>query len=194
MLNEIHTVSFWIATCVASSISREDKYYTKFVCAHTSMRLYIHIYRGTYSVIFIVIGNEQGYHCRKWTWWPEFKSWTRLFAFHIALISSGKVWIQLFSHQLCRNNRGTGLFNFHMVTSYEEGKLWIQTFLYIYIYIYIIYIYIYTHGNLDLIPFWKKSSVQKLQALTKYLLKYGRWVNLIAYFLDYAILCMTKTQ
>ena len=27
----------------------------------------------------------------------EFKSWTRLIAFHIALIPLGKVWIQLFS-------------------------------------------------------------------------------------------------
>ena len=27
-----------------------------------------------------------GYHYSKWTWQPEFKSWIRLFAFHIALI------------------------------------------------------------------------------------------------------------
>ena len=27
-----------------------------------------------------------GYHRRKWTWWYEFKSWTRLIAFHIALM------------------------------------------------------------------------------------------------------------
>ena len=30
----------------------------------------------------------------------EFKSWTRLFAFHIALITLGKVWIQLFFLQI----------------------------------------------------------------------------------------------
>ena len=38
-----------------------------------------------------------GYRCRKWTRWHEFKSWTRLIAFHIALIPLGKVWIQSFS-------------------------------------------------------------------------------------------------
>ena len=39
---------------------------------------------------------------RKWTRWHEFKSWTWLIAFHIALIP---VWIQLFSFQLWVNSR-----------------------------------------------------------------------------------------
>ena len=38
-----------------------------------------------------------GYHCRKWTRRLEFKSRTRLSAFHIAQIPLRKVWIQLFS-------------------------------------------------------------------------------------------------
>ena len=42
---------------------------------------------------------------RKWTRRHEFKSWTRLIAFHIALIPLGKVWIQLFSLQLWVNSR-----------------------------------------------------------------------------------------
>ena len=46
-----------------------------------------------------------GYRRRKWTWWPEFKSWTRQIAFHITLIHLGKVWIQLFSLQLWVNSR-----------------------------------------------------------------------------------------
>ena len=46
-----------------------------------------------------------GYRHRKWTRRPEFKSWTRLIAFHIALIPLGKVWIQLFSLQLWVNSR-----------------------------------------------------------------------------------------
>ena len=46
-----------------------------------------------------------GYRRRKWTWRHEFKSWTRLIAFHIALIPLGKVWIQLFSLQLWGNSR-----------------------------------------------------------------------------------------
>ena len=36
-----------------------------------------------------------GYRRRKWTRRHEFKSWTRLIAFHIVLIPLGKVWIQL---------------------------------------------------------------------------------------------------
>ena len=46
-----------------------------------------------------------GYRRRNWTWRHEFKSWTRLIAFHIALIPLGKVWIQLFSLQLWVNSR-----------------------------------------------------------------------------------------
>ena len=46
-----------------------------------------------------------GYRRRKWTRWHEFKSWTRLIAFHIALIPLGKVWIQLFFLRLWANSR-----------------------------------------------------------------------------------------
>ena len=46
-----------------------------------------------------------GYRRRKWTRRHEFKSSTRLIAFHIALIYLGKVWIQLFSLQLWVNSR-----------------------------------------------------------------------------------------
>ena len=42
---------------------------------------------------------------RKWTRWHEFKSWTRQIAIHMALISLGKVWIQLLSFQLWVNSR-----------------------------------------------------------------------------------------
>ena len=41
-----------------------------------------------------------GYRHRKWIRRHEFKSWTRLIAFHIARMPLGKVWIQLFSFQL----------------------------------------------------------------------------------------------
>ena len=41
-----------------------------------------------------------GYRRRKWTQRHEFKSWTGLIPFHIALIPLGKVWIKLFSLQL----------------------------------------------------------------------------------------------
>ena len=46
-----------------------------------------------------------GYRRRIWTRRHEFKSWTWLIAFHIALIPFGKVWIQLFSLQLWVNSR-----------------------------------------------------------------------------------------
>ena len=46
-----------------------------------------------------------GYRRRKWTRRHEFKSWTRLIAFHIALIPLGKVWIHLFSLQMWANSR-----------------------------------------------------------------------------------------
>ena len=45
------------------------------------------------------------YRRRIWTRRHEFKSWTWLIAFHIALIPLGKVWIQLFSLQLWVNSR-----------------------------------------------------------------------------------------
>ena len=48
---------------------------------------------------------SNGYRRRNWTRRHEFKSWTRLIAFHIALIPLGKVWIQLFSLQLWVNSR-----------------------------------------------------------------------------------------
>ena len=62
-----------------------------------------------------------GYRRRKWTRRHEFKFWTRLIAFHIALIPLGKVWIQLFSLQLWINSC------LGEATSLGAGKLWIQT-------------------------------------------------------------------
>ena len=46
---------------------------------------------------------RNAYRRRKWSRRHEFKSWTRLIAFHIALIPLGKVWIRLFSLQLWVN-------------------------------------------------------------------------------------------
>ena len=51
-----------------------------------------------------------GYRRRKWTRRHEFKSWTRLIAFHIAPIPLGKVWIQLISLQLWVNIRADWAF------------------------------------------------------------------------------------
>ena len=55
----------------------------------------------------------------------KFKTWARLFAFHI--VPLGNLWIQLISFQLWINSRVYWLFNFGMATSLGEGKFWIQT-------------------------------------------------------------------
>ena len=71
-------------------------------CVCICMHIYIYIY------IYIYIRRCpwcKGYRHRKWTRRHEFKSWTRLIAFHIALIPFGKVWIQLISFQLWVNSR-----------------------------------------------------------------------------------------
>ena len=61
----------------------------------------LHVFQGDY----IPFPWCSRYRRRKWTRRHEFKSWTWLTAFHIALIPLGKVWIQLFSLQLWVNNR-----------------------------------------------------------------------------------------
>ena len=62
------------------------------------------------TVTFMMWPWCNGYRRRKWTRRHEFKSWTRLIAFHIALIPLGKVWIQLFSLQLWVNSRADKVF------------------------------------------------------------------------------------
>ncbi len=61
-----------------------------------------------------------------WTRRYEFNSWTRLIAFHIALIPLGMVWIQLFSLQLWINST---FFSLGEATSLGEGKLWMALLL-----------------------------------------------------------------
>ena len=57
---------------------------------------YTQIFGGARCVMVIVVGNGHD---------DKFKSWTRLIAFHIALIPLGKVRVQLFSLQLWVNSR-----------------------------------------------------------------------------------------
>ena len=64
---------------------------------------------------------RNGYRRRKWTRCHEFKSWTRLIAFHIALIPLGKVWIQLFSLQLWVN-RHTRFFSLGEATRRKKNS------------------------------------------------------------------------
>ena len=42
--------------------------------------------------------------------------------------------------------------------------------------------------------YWKKLKAEKLQASTKYFLKYGRQVQFTTYFFDHVTLYINKTQ
>ena len=64
------------------------------------MQLYFPVYKTHWRCPWC-----NGSRRRKWTRRHEFESWTRLIAFHIALIPLGKVWIQLISLQQWVNSR-----------------------------------------------------------------------------------------
>ena len=75
-----------------------------------SYRLYVYVDKVFYTKYYytgLLWGCPwcHGYRRRIWTRRHEFKSWTRLIAFHIALIPLGKVWIQTFSLQLWVNSK-----------------------------------------------------------------------------------------
>ena len=76
--------------------THKQTHINKYAHIHKHIQKQTHIHRYTWC---------NGYRCRKWTRWHEFKSWKKLIAFHIALIPLGKVWIQLFSLQLWVNSR-----------------------------------------------------------------------------------------
>ena len=69
------------------------------------IKVYVNIFKWLIDVIWWMCLWCNGYHRRKWIRRHEFKSWTRLIAFHIVLIPLGKIWIQLFSLQLWVNSR-----------------------------------------------------------------------------------------
>ena len=96
--------------------------YTQMITVDIYIYIYIHTHRVCiYIYIYIYIYLWcYGYHCRKWSRQPEFKSTMRLFAFHITLQSLGKVWIQLFTLQLWVNNRADLFLNLGMATSLGE--------------------------------------------------------------------------
>ena len=71
----------------------------------TRRRLYGHLPPITKTILWWRCRWCSRYRRRKGTRRHEFKSWTRLISFHIALIPLGKVWIQLFSLQLWVNSR-----------------------------------------------------------------------------------------
>ena len=92
----------FISTCGYLKINKQIKIKRNIHACHISFALYI---------IIIIISSSRwcpwgnGYRRRKWTRRDEFKAWTRLIVFHIALIPLGKVWIRLFSLQLWVNSK-----------------------------------------------------------------------------------------
>ena len=95
----IHMCVFYVCLCL--NLCDRDR--ASIVCVH--MYVYVHVcvydrekkWGGARGVMVIVVGEGTRRH--------EFKSWTRLIAFHVALISLGKVWIQWLSLQLWVNSR-----------------------------------------------------------------------------------------
>ena len=62
-------------------------------------------------------------------WLPEFESWTRQFAFHIALIPLGKLWILLFSLNLRGNYGENCCFFLKLSAILKQTKWWFEMFL-----------------------------------------------------------------
>ena len=78
--------------------------------------------RFCHVLLCVLFIYRNGYRCRKWTRRHEFKSCTKLIAFHIALIPWGKVWIQLFSLQLWVNSWTDWVLHPWWGTSLGEGN------------------------------------------------------------------------
>ena len=65
----------------------------------------------------------KGHPHEKWNRRHEFKSWTKLFPFHFALMPLGKAWIHLFS----LNCGHIGFSSLGKANNQKEEKSWIQT-------------------------------------------------------------------
>ena len=78
------------------------------VSSSSSCSFFFHLPKFWYLSLFLLSRRCpwcNGYRHRIWTRRYEFNSWTRLIAFHIALIPMWKLRIQLFSLQLWVNSR-----------------------------------------------------------------------------------------
>ena len=106
------------------------------------LSIYLYIYIGTCEMV-----HDVG----KLTRWPEFKSWTRLFSFLLALVLLQNICVHLFSFQLWINSRADSEFKpvklgsktdlvshpAHTVGLGTHTHTHTHTHIYIYIYIYI---------------------------------------------------------
>ena len=103
---------FYVSNCRRGQIQHKNALNVKSWCVRVTREKYcLVLFLGNYSSNSDKLSINwrclwcNGYCLWKWTRRYEFKSWTRLIAFHIALIPLGKVWIQLFSPQLWVNSR-----------------------------------------------------------------------------------------
>ena len=94
-------------------------YPSLFLSLSLSLSLYIYIYIRRRS--WLNVSRR-----RKWIQRPQFRALTKPFAFQIALILLGKVWIELFSLQWRVNSRADWFLNLGGATGLEEEKLYIQ--------------------------------------------------------------------
>ena len=104
-----NNISIYIYIHTNTTHIHTHKYTRTYIHTHTHIFIYIQIHTYIYDRGWEVYPQLCPWcNChrrRKWTRRHEFKSWTRLIAFHIAQIPLGKVWIQLFSLQLWVNSR-----------------------------------------------------------------------------------------
>ena len=68
---------------------------------------------------------HKGYCPRKWTQQAKFKSWTKLFVFHLALMPLGKVWIPSPIYLWVTVSGQTMFFSLNIETNLER-KIWIS--------------------------------------------------------------------
>ena len=113
----ISDVLLWILTPGRPGVGRSAKTHTYQLCADTGFSLedlprtmddrdgWRKRVKELHPISMRRCPRCNGYRRWKWTRRLEFKSWTRMIAFHITLIPLGKVWIQLFSLQLWVNSR-----------------------------------------------------------------------------------------
>ena len=115
------TKIFCLSWCAHTNITVSDCWFKDF------LTLTSNYYENTCTLdndILTRRGNHismsyNGYRCRKWTQQTEFKSWARLFVFHIALILCER-YESSWSSKIVGQTR---LFSLSMTTSLGEGNL-----------------------------------------------------------------------
>ena len=91
-----------------------------FVCVY--MYIYVYIYIYIYIMCTLRCLWCDAYHCKKWLQQLEFKSWPRLFTFHIVLIPEEQYESKYSSSSYRYTVKQTGLFHLCMEIAFGKGK------------------------------------------------------------------------